>query len=72
MVTYIDIAPAEGRDYSMASEAKASWESGQDFEIMGEDEDTAVAGELINKNNKPADTRVIVWYDGGRKSVIIK
>jgi hypothetical protein len=56
----------------MASEVKAAWEEGVNFEIMGEDEAAAVAGELISKNNKPADARVIAWYDGGRKSVIIK
>jgi hypothetical protein len=68
MVTYIDIAPAEGREYDLASKAKDDWEAGKNFEVLDEDE----RGELINKNNKPADTRVIVWYDGGAKSVIIK
>ena len=69
MVTYIDIAPAEGRDYDLASKAKDAWDAGVNFEVLEEDEDR---NELINKNNKPADARVIVWYDGGRKSVIIK
>ena len=68
MVIYINVAPAEERDHDLASKIKADWKSGVDFEIMDKDE----RGELINKNNKPTDTRVIVWYDGGRKSVIIK
>lgn len=68
MSTYVDVAPAYGRDYKSQKAVRADWEADKDFQVVGLNR----GGRYINKADADREqVAVTIRYDQLRKVMVI-
>ena len=63
------VVPAYGRDYRLASAAKADWEAGKDFKVC--DISSPWDGKVVSKADVPKSESVMLRYSRYTKIAIV-
>ena len=66
-MAFFELTPAYGRDYKTKAEVVAAFNEGKDFEG-----DYNLGFKLVNKEQLPAGSTVILRYKGNRQTASVK